>query len=181
MRNERGRSRGVLKGILREPLAVILVVALLAPGIAAKERRGARIIITKTNGMVVAGELLAVKGTDLIIMDSSTSAEVTESLMNISSVDRIEKHSNWLPGMIVGAIAGAGVGALSGKPAGSTDPNDDRMTKGQQAAAGAVGFGLIGAYIGGTIKPKAIKVEKTDPEYLTGIAAKLKSLARDRS
>jgi hypothetical protein len=35
--------------------------------------------------------------------------------------------------------------------------------------------------MGGTIKDKAVKIERTDPEYLAGVAARLKKWARDPS
>jgi hypothetical protein len=182
MKTKRGQRKGVWGCVLRGPFSIILVLALLAPGLAAGERRGAQVVVIKKDGKIVQGELLAVKGTDLLIMDLLTSAAVTENLTNISSVDKVEKKSNWLPGMIIGVLAGGAVGALVEQSKNYQNLNAaDKYPKGQVTIAGAVGFGLLGAYIGGRIKAKAIKVERTDPEYLAGVAAKLKNLARERS
>ena len=176
MNKKNGRS----KGILRESLAVILVLAILVPALGANERRGATLVITKTDGKVVQGELLAVKGHDVILLDISTSAELTESLVNIQLIDKIPKKSKWVTGMILGAIAGGATGALVEKSKGYQNLNEaDKYPKGQLILAGAVGNGLLGAYIGGKIKAKAIKVERTDPEYLAEIAVKLNKWARN--
>jgi len=165
-------------GVWKTPLAVILALALLAPVLTAKERRGAEVVIVKKDGNVVQGELLAVKGTDLLIMNTSTSAEVMESLANIQTIERVPKKSKWMTGMIIGAIAGAVTGLVVTPE--HPDPTDDMyLTKGSAAVVGAVGYGLVGAAIGGMIKDKAIKVERTDPDYLAGIAAKLKTWARE--
>ncbi len=160
-------------------LAVILALALLAPGLAAKERRGAEVVIVKKDGKVVQGELLAVKGNELILLEGSTSAEATESLVNIQSVDKVGKESKWLTGMVIGAITGAVIGAAVTPKHPDPNADDISLTKGEAALVGALGYGLVGAAIGGTIKVKAIKIERTDPEYLAGIAAKLKTWARD--
>ena len=182
MNAKRGQHKGVWGWVLRGPFSIILALALLAPGLAAGERRGAQVVIIRKDGKFVQGELLAVKGTDLLIMDLMTSAAVTESLTNISSVDKVNKKSNWLPGMILGAVVGAVVGALVEQSKNYQNQNAaDKYPKGQVTVAGAVGFGLLGAVMGGTIKDKAVKIERTDPEYLAGVAARLKKWARDPS
>ena len=180
MGEERYKRKRVVKTILRETLAAILVLAFLVPALSAKERRGAQVVVTKRDGVVVQGELLAVKGTDLLIMDGLTSAAATESLVNVRSVDKIGKKSNWLAGMIIGVIAGAATGALVEHSKSYQNLNEaDKYPKGQLILAGAVGYGLLGAYIGGKIKAKDIKVERTDPEYLAEISAKLNKWARN--
>ena len=181
MKTNRGQRKGVWGWVLRGPFSIILVLALLAPGLAAGERRGAQVVIVRKDGKLVQGELLAVKGTDLLIMDLMTSAAVTESLANISSVDKVDKKSNWLPGMILGAVVGAVVGAVAAPKKPDPNADDVSFTKGSAAVVGAVGYGLLGAVIGGMIKDKAVKNERTDPEYLAGVATKLKKWARDPS
>jgi hypothetical protein len=179
MNDKKGQRKGILNRALREPLAVILVLALLTPGLAAKERRGAEVVLVLRNDTVIQGELLAVKGTDLILLRGSTSAEATESLVNIQSVDRVAKRSKWLTGMVIGAITGAVIGEAATPMHPDPNADDVSLTKGEAALIGALGYGLVGAAIGGVIKEKAVKIEKTDPEYLAGIAAKLKTWARD--
>jgi hypothetical protein len=169
------------KGFLRPSVVVFLILVLLAPGLFVKERKGAQIIVTKRDGKVFQDELLAVKGEDLVFLDKSTSGEVTESLVDIQAI-KIAKKSKWVSGLVIGAIAGGIIGALSGKSSRNLDPNEPwDMTSGQAATAGAAGFGLVGAAIGSNIGEKAITIENTDPKYLAGISARLRKLARDRS
>jgi len=184
MNAKRGQRKRVGDWVLRGALAFFLVLALLAPALGAKERRGAGVIIFKKDGKVIGGELLAVRGTEVILLDELTNAEARESLVNIQSIDKVLKKSNWLPGMIIGALAGAAIGAAVGPKSGGnqTSGTDDLVTsKGQTAVLGAVGYGLLGAVVGGLIKDKPVKIERTDPEYLAGVAAKLKKWARDPS
>jgi len=167
------------EAIGKRPLAILLALALLAPGLMAKGKRGAEIYVSRRDGKVVQGELLAVKGTDLIIMDGSNAAGVTESLADVEYIDKVGKKSKWLTGMVIGIVSGTLIGAAVSPK--NIDPNADDVAvdKGGGAFVGAIGFGLLGAYIGSTIKDKAVKVERTDPDYLAGIAAKLKKWARD--
>jgi hypothetical protein len=68
----RSRQR---KGIVKESLSAALIVALLAPALGAGERRGAQVIVTKREGGILEGELLAVKGLDLVLLDTEPSLE----------------------------------------------------------------------------------------------------------
>ena len=88
------------------PLAVVLALSLLSPGLAAKERTGAKIKVMKKDGMIIEGELLAVKGNDLIIQERSTSNKVTENLLGIKKI-KIGKQSASVIAGIIGAAAGA--------------------------------------------------------------------------
>jgi hypothetical protein len=177
--NTHSRQR---KGILRESLAVILVLALLAPGLAAGERRGNDVIVTKNDGKVVAGELLAVKGTDLLIMDGSTSAGITASLADVKSV-KVIKNSKFLKGVGLGLLIGAPIGALVGAASGKTNPGWFEVTPGQGAVLGAVFFGGLSALVGGVFGAVAgtDKNVHVNSQASAELAYELRKYARDRS
>ena len=175
MRKENLRSKGFLSPFL----VVFLVLVLPALGLIAKERNGAQLVVTRRDGKIFRGELLAVKGENLVLLDKSTSREVTESLVNIQAV-KIGNKSKWVSGLVIGAIAGGVIGALSGKSSGKLDPSANfQMTKGQAAAAGAAGYERLGAAIGATMGERTITIERSDPEYLAGISSQLGKLARN--
>jgi hypothetical protein len=177
MRKEDLRS----KDFLRLWAAVILSLALLASAMEGKERKGAQLIITKKDGKVLQGELLAVKGQDLILLDNSTSGEVTAGLVDIQAI-KVVKKSQWFTGMLVGAVVGIVAGVLSGKSSQNQDPNDDwTLTKGQGAVAGAIGYGFLGAAVGAGMGSEDIVIKKTDANYLAKMGSKLRGMARDRS
>lgn len=177
MRKENLRS----KGFASLSLVVFLILVLLVLGLVARERKGAQLIVTRRDGKVFRGELLAVREDTLVLLDKATFGEVTESLVDIQTI-KIGNKSKWVTGMVIGAIAGGVIGALSGKSSGKLDPSADfQMTKGQAAAAGVAGYGLLGAAIGGALGERTITIETSDPEYLAGISAQLGKLARNMS
>jgi hypothetical protein len=173
------------KGILRESLTVILVLALFAPVLEAKERRGARLVVTKKDGTVVQGELLVVKGEDLILMDGSTSEGITESLQEIQTI-KVIKKSKLLKGLGIGFLVGAVPGALVGASKGQENPGLLEFTPGGGAVAGAIVFGTLGALIGGVVGVIAgidqnITIKNTSSQETTRVGGLLRRLARDRS
>jgi hypothetical protein len=184
-RNQRKRMMGKW-GMLREPLAVLLVLALMAPVLEAKARRGAEVVVTKGDGTVVRGELLAVKGTDLVIMEGSTSAGITASLADVKSV-KVVKKSKILKGLgegfLIGGVAGAGLGAMT------WNKNDTGWfvprTRGEAALMGGIAGGVFGGVLGVVFGAVAgvdedIVINATSPIALGQTAAQLRRLARDR-
>jgi hypothetical protein len=173
------------KGIGRELLVVIMVLALLAPGLAAKEKRGHDVIVAKKDGTAVSGELLAVRGTDLIIRDGSNSAGITASLADVKSV-KVIKSSKLLKGVGMGFLIGAPIGALLGVSSGKTDPGWFEWTPGQGAVGFGVLFGVTGMLIGGTAGAiasidKNVRIEAPTPVSLASAAGTLRRYARERN
>lgn len=86
-------------------MACVLAASLLsqAPGLAAQERPGADLVVTKLDGSRVSGELLAVRPDSLILL--SGGADLSVGFAGIASV-RIVRRSRALPG---GALVGAGI------------------------------------------------------------------------
>jgi hypothetical protein len=59
------------------------------------------------------------------------------------------QRSNFLPGLGWGFFAGAVIGGIVGFASGDDPPGWFSMTAGEKAAAGAIGFGALGALVGG--------------------------------
>ena len=169
------------KGFLRTLFVVILSLAFLAPVLGAKEKRGAELVISKKDGAVVKGELLAVKEEDLIIMDESTPGGVTVSLKDARSV-KVVKHGQTV--LVLGsAFIGGAIGAATGY---ATQTGQHGLLagylKGPAAGIGA-GIGVLaGALVGAMIgSDKTLKIANADPGSIRSVIDQLRPLARDRS
>lgn len=125
-------------------VALILVVsALFLPSaLAAKERRGANIIVTRLDGSKAQGELIAVKQDSLLLISNGTDLSV--ALADIKTV-RIVKKSRALKFALIGFATGAAEGFFVA----NADP-EDRELKVSIFWAGVIGGAqaLIGAGIG---------------------------------
>ena len=174
-------KKGQRKKILRESFITILVLAVLAPGLAASERRGAEVVVTKNDGTVIRGELLAVKGTDLLIMDESASGGVSVSLTDAMLVKVVNrgKVGLILGGALIGGSLGGGLGY-------AVESGHHEPLSGIDKAAGAIVGGGIGLLAGGIVgvvlsSSKELPVIGTDPNSVNQMASQLRRLARDRS
>ena len=96
-------------------ISLLLVVSILTLSIplTAKEKRGADLIIQKTDGQQVRGELIAVKENSLLLLERDSGADVTVDIGEVSSI-RILKKSKILSGAWKGLLIFGGAGALLG-------------------------------------------------------------------
>jgi hypothetical protein len=161
--------------ILAAFAAACFLPLLLAPALEAKERRGSEIVVTKLDGTVVAGELLEVRGADLLVLDSSARTGVTLSLTEAASV-KVVKRNRMLVIMgaaILGGAAGGGVGwAAQDKWPG--------VISGTKIAAGAVVGGAAGGIVAAILTSgKKVRIDRSDPESVSQAAAQLRLLARN--
>lgn len=116
MSDKRGHGKRAGKTILRETLSAILVLVLLAPVLGAKERKGALLAVRKTDGTVFEGELLAVRGINLIMINEAGSVDFEASLKEVETVTVIKKSKFALGlgvGILAGGVSGAALGALA--------------------------------------------------------------------
>jgi hypothetical protein len=158
-------------GPLNVALTILLAVTLAAPGLTAKERRGAKIDITKLDKSVVEGELLSIRGDDLTILDLSSATEVTVSLFEVKDIF-ILRPTKMVTSVIVGALAFGVPAVLYGAENGKGGP----VLLGSLAA---VGGGLTGLLVAGMSDD--ILVDLGDPASLTRVKARLKKHARYRN
>jgi hypothetical protein len=187
--NKKNRRRN---GFIRTSLLVVLGLTLLAPALSAKERRGANIVVTKNDGTIVRGELLAVMGEDLIIMDESTLGGITAGLADIQDI-KVVKKSKIPIGIGIGFLSGAAVGATAAaidysepKPVEfwSNPPSNFPYPKGLVVLGAGLALGVLGALAGGVIAGAGDKrnftIEDMSPEKIDKTISRLRKLARDQ-
>jgi len=143
-------------------LAVVVVSSLLicSAHLTAKERRGAELIITKTDGQQIAGELIAAKPSSLLLFDLKTGADVSVEIGEVAVIKIIGKSKVWAGGAI-GFIVGALVVGLGVNLAEYIDESYDIASRSWKGAMlGGVIFAIPGALIGAHKgKAKTIQIE----------------------
>ena len=155
---------------MKKLIALFLVIAFMVMNCAVYKRGeginlepgqkpGVKLVIQKTDGGQVKGELIAVKENSLLLMESESGADVSIDIVNIKVVKVVKKSKAW---------QGAGIGALLGIMYGAAT---EKETGGDFVLSGAA----IGALIG---TDKTIKIEgKSDTEIKEALE-KLRSKAR---
>ena len=93
-------------------ISLLLVVSILSLSIplTAKERKGADLIVQKTDGAKVRGELIAVKENSLLLKERDTGADVSVDIGDVEVI-RIVKKQKILKGAGWGVLSGGVVGA----------------------------------------------------------------------
>lgn len=161
-------------------LFLVFSILVLSGNLFAKERKGADLIIQKTDGTQVSGELIAVKKTSLLLLERESGADVTVDIRNMEMV-KIKK-SKTLLGASLGFLTGVGVAALGteiGWEIWSWAPKDTKTKYRIMAWVGAFS-GLLGAWIGSIIGGASKTIQfagKSDPD-INFILEKLRKKAR---
>jgi len=166
---------------MKKPVALLLMFLILAfSGNLYAEKKGADLIIQKTDGMQVRGELIAVKKNSLLLIERHSGSDVSVEFTDIQGITI--KKSKPLLGASLGFLTGVGAAAL-GTEIGwdflSWAPNDTKTKYRIMAWAGAI-CGLLGALIGTAIANDAEVFEfegKSDPE-INGTLEYLRENAR---
>jgi hypothetical protein len=165
------------------PVFVLLGLLFLVSDSSAKEKsNGALILVQNIDGQRIEGELLAVKDTSLILMDSGNLSGITEDIHDIRTI-QILKKSKLFKGLGYGLLIGGGSGALIGLLSGSDQEGFLRFSAGEKALMGGIGFAILGAPIGGIWGAiegidETISLEGRSPEEIKRILNKLSLLAR---
>jgi hypothetical protein len=143
-------------------LTFVLVMAVLQlPLAAARWQRGATVEVAMTDGRFVSGELLAVKGNQLIIHDGAGGRGYSVNMEQVWGI-RIKKKSRVMSVLAIGLVTGLGIGVGIAKIAGSSLHDDvfaARMIISAPFLAATIG-GLIGA---NQSRPKTISVKEQTP------------------
>ena len=131
-------------------LFLALSLMMLSVNLYAKERRGANLLITKTDGQQIEGELITVKPNALLLLDAE-GKDVSIDIADIKVIT-IVKKSKALLGAGLGIMVGGGGGVLLGGSAYegmSLGPREARLLLGAfGAATGLLIGGIIGAIAG---------------------------------
>ncbi len=96
------RARGLMNKI--GPIVIAAAVLLVVPAgdLCAKSRaRGAEVVIQRTDGAFLAGELLAVQGRALVVSDRISARDVTIGIDDVRAI-RIVRESNVLTAILEG-------------------------------------------------------------------------------
>lgn len=142
------------------------------------EKKGAALVITKKDGLLLEGELIAVKVNSLVLLDSDTSRDVSVDVESIKFI-AIVKTSKALLGIGLGLVLGGSLGSLYGT---STDTYDSDLRSlafivygGGGAALGALVGGLLGASAG---KDEIIQIEGKSSTEINSVLRRLRKKAR---
>jgi len=165
---------------MKKIMTLVIGISLLFPSGAlfAKERQGAQLVITKTDGTVINGELIAVKQDSTLLLPVG-SIDVSEI-----KIIKIVKGSNAGNGFILGLLAGGAAGAAIGAVSYSGNTNEIVGGRGLSAATGGIIGGLVGGLIGRGIGSsiysygETILIEGKSQEQIKAVLEKLRTQAR---
>jgi hypothetical protein len=172
---------------MRKAISLFLVFSILALSmpLTAKERKGADLIVQRTDGTQVRGELIAVKQSSLLLMERDSGADVTVDIEEISVITIAKKWkagNGFLIGSIVGAVSGAGFAAyMMANPIFGKSEFQVGGLIGATLISGLV-VGVIGILISGlSSKDKIIQFEGMSDSEIQEILEKLRKKARVRN
>ncbi len=100
-----------MKKSLALAMALLGIISSVCAPLAAVGRRGSAIELLMIDGSRISGELLAVRGCDLILFDSPRRRGCTVAIERVAVV-KLKKRSKVLSGLAVGFIGGLGAGTL---------------------------------------------------------------------
>lgn len=155
-------------------IALFLVFSVLAlsGSLYAKERRGAKLIITKKDGGQIKGELIVVKvkQKSLLLLDTEGKDESVD-IKNIKVIKIVKKSGFW-NGFLIGGV----VGAIIATP---HREQDRFFPVGVKIACAGIIFGLIGGVAGAFAgKDETIQIEGKSPRWIEFYLKKLRKKAR---
>lgn len=101
---------------MRKIIALFLVFSVLSLSVnlMAKERRGADLVIYKTDGQLVKGELIAVKENSLLLKESSSGADVMAIVGDMKTIIIVKKSralEQGALGLLIGGVVGFATGS----------------------------------------------------------------------
>jgi len=169
---------------MKKFISLFLVFSILAlsGNMFANEKRGADLIILRTDGTQVRGELIAVKQNSLLLMERESGADVTVEIVDTQAIT-IKKKSYVLEWTVASLLVGTGVGFMIGSSLESNDSSAWNLTEGIPTAAGTVIGSAIGLGAGlvvglATKKSYPIQFEGKSDSEIKEILEELRKKAR---
>jgi hypothetical protein len=156
-------------------LFLIFSLMMLSVNLYAKERRGSKLLITKKDGQQVEGELITVKPTSVLLLNTEGKDESIE-IADIREI-KIVKKSKVREGALFGLVTGVAIGVAS-----LEQNNHDIFTNTLNvliiASISALVVGLLGAVAG---IDKTIQIEGMTDSEIQRTMKKLRKKARVRN
>jgi hypothetical protein len=154
-------------------LALVVLFSLLAlsSNLIAKEKRGAELKIMKKDRAILKGELIAVKSTSLLLIDSQSGADQSVDIKDITTITIVKKSK-----ALLGFLIGSSAGFLAGRAIAAGGQTDESLY--------LAGWVMIGSSIGGLITgaligaDQTIQIEEKSPEQIKVDLEKLQRQAR---
>ena len=165
---------------VKASLAVGLAAALifgLPERLAAKDRRGANLIVTTKDGGQFPGELVAIKPDSLLLLDDVTGHDRSVALDDVSVI-KIVRKSKALTGLLVGFVPGAVGGAVWGAHASDSDMAELAALFGGLVVGSVAGLVGLAAGLGLGLDSEIDFAGLTEAEK-SGVLAKLNRQARE--
>ena len=167
-------------------LFLVFSLMMFSTNLYAKEKRGAKLIITKIDGQQIRGELITVKKDSLLLLDTE-GKDVSVDIADIMVIRILRKSKVWT-GVGYGLLIGGGVGALLGFAGGGGTYagmmwGTYQNTSGEEALIYGIAFGFVGLFLGGIAgaaagKDKTIQIEGNYPKTIEFHLEKLRKKAR---
>jgi hypothetical protein len=129
------------------------------------QKPGARVIIQKTDGQHIEGELIAVKDDSLLLKEQESGADVTVGISDISVI-KIVKGAKSSKGALAGGLIGAGIGIAILHVSDAELASDPEGGIGANLMVGLLGA-IPGALLGALAGPALISDKKYQIEGVT--------------
>ncbi len=168
------------------PVYLVLLVLFLSQQHIWAARKGAVLRIQKTDQQTIEGELIAVRNTQLILVDSA-SRDMAIDINEVALIVVKKDAHPWI-GALLGMVAGGILGVALAPPTKVNEPTDlftpepalDLLSKRTgYGLGGALAGAVLGGVIGGAIgSDSQIVVAKMGPPERERLLVKLRSKAR---
>ena len=156
-------------------LFLVFSLIMISANLYAKERRGAKLMVTKKDGQLIEGELITVNPNSLLLLDTG-GKDVSVGIVDIKVV-RIAKKTKALEGALIGGLVGGGGGALFPYITGISEPREWTWI----GIVTGIGGVLLGGVVGGLFGiDKKIQIEGMTDSEIREALEKLRKKARIR-
>lgn len=160
-------------------LFLVLSLVALSGNLMAKERKGANLLVTKKDGQQVEGELITVKPTSLLLLNTDRRDE-TIDIADINVIKIMKKSRAFALGAGLLLVGGMAAGVLQGSVRKERHGYEESQ-KGYMEEPLAIGAicGAAGALIGAVVGiDKTIKIEGKSDVEIDEVLKKLSKKAR---
>lgn len=139
----------IIKKLIAAALSLMIFMALaVLPLSAAKERRGATVEVTMTDGSQVKGELLTVKNDSLLIFDRDAGQGKNIDLRQVAQV-KLFKKGKFLPWLAIGVGVGLAIGFFQYSQYEKSEKGGmSELTIAAQTPVTSLCGGILGAFAG---------------------------------